>query len=297
MKRETVSFIVRTYNEADFIGKLIDKLNLQINVRHRFEIIVVDSSTDDTAIIARNKNAIVIDLPKSKFNYASALNLGIEKSTGKLIVIMSAHAIPVNNDWLYRMISHFKNKNIAGVYCRQIPWPDADWRERHRIEETFDVQSICYSNSVATDSMAFSNAASCIRRLVWEKHNFIIQPASEDREWAQWAINNGYSIIYDAEALLYHSHNETARKTAMKVIEIAVNFDILHSRKRNILLTFKNVFGWLYRDIKLIYSVEYCRGKRIINVLESLKCIFWFIFDFYKVRKITLNKVSKSSKF
>ncbi len=287
----TVSFVIRTYNEAKFIGKLFDKINSQINNDYNLEFIVVDSSTDETAKIAKSKGAIVIDLPKAKFNYASALNIGIKESSGELIIIMSAHSIPVNNDWLSRMISHFKDEKVSGVYCKQIPWPEADWREKYRLEMTFKNKSIHYSKIISSNEMAFSNAASCIRRSTWEKHNFMLLPASEDREWAQWAIEDGNSIVYDAEALIYHSHNENPKKTAMKIIEIAVNIDKINDRKRNMFLIFKNAAGWFIRDIKLIFTLNYCKGRRIKNMLELLACIFWFILDFQVVEKNTLEKI------
>lgn len=291
-----LSFVVRTFNEEKYIGKLIDNLNSQVNTNYKLEIVVVDSSTDKTPKIARDKKAIVIDLPRSKFNYASALNMGIKKSNGDLIVIMSAHAIPVNNDWLYRMTSHFKNKKVAGVYCRQIPWPDAEWREKYRLNRTFNKDTIYFNKDLVTDEMSFSNAASCIKRSVWEKHNFSLQPASEDREWSLWAIDNDYTIVYDADAVIYHSHNESPRIIAKKGIELAINYDIIHGRKRDLFSTFKNVAGGFIHDLFLIFFSGYCKNKKIISIYQSIICSYWFIADFKKVQKITLDNISKSSK-
>ena len=52
-----------------------------------------------------------------------AINDAIKISTGEIIVCLSAHCIPVNNNWLKKLVYPLKNKKIAGVYGRQEPMP------------------------------------------------------------------------------------------------------------------------------------------------------------------------------
>ena len=48
--------------------------------------------------------------------------MGIARSIGDFIVIISSHCIPSNNYWLKNLVNEIKKeKNIAGVYGRQIP--------------------------------------------------------------------------------------------------------------------------------------------------------------------------------
>jgi rhamnosyltransferase len=279
--RKTISCIIRTYNEADWIGKLIASLRAQQNVNTPLEIVVVDSgSTDGTTLIVKNLGVKLIEISKSEFNYSKALNLGIENSTGNLMVILSAHAIPRQNDWLKKIISHFEDENVAGVYCRQIPWPDADLFEVLRLEKTFGEKTRSFSRETSNISMTFSNAASCIRRSFWEKHPFIM-PAAEDYEWMQWAIENGYIIVYEAEAQVYHSHNETCRKLAQRLIQLEKASDISLSRRRNFFLTIRQTSSLLLRGLFTVYSSKRFIGNR---VRYSAKCFlrsFWYLVDFY----------------
>lgn len=70
------------------------------------------------------------------------------------------------------------------------------------------------------DDMTFSNLVSCFRRSVLGKYYFIIeQPTSKDME-----------LVNDADAVIYPYNNESSRKIVMKVIEIAVNIDLINGR-------------------------------------------------------------------
>lgn len=276
-----VSVVIRTYNEAQYIGRLIETLRSQTEYGERLEIIVIDSgSTDTTVDIVRKCDVNVISISRHEFNYSKALNLGTEHTKGELIIVISAHSIPLGKGWLLKMVKHFKDENVAGVYCRQVPWPEADGAETLRIERTFGANSKVFHTDMSLESMHFSNAASCIRRSVWEKHRFVILPAAEDDEWARWAIKNGYKIVYEADVLVYHSHNESYRSTARRVIELTKAADVRPLQKRNFLLVIKQALGWFIRDLTAVFSSHHFRGRRIQHFARSAACCFWYVVDF-----------------
>ena len=160
-----ISVIIRTFNEERHVGLLLDMLKSQVYDHNQLEIIVVDSgSTDSTLEIVSQHKVRLIQLSKESFTYSKALNLGVENSTGEYIVILSAHAIPTDVNWLKGLISHFSDERVAGVYCRQVPWPDAPWDEKLRLEKTFPLHSHCFTAAGGLQGLHFSNAASCIRR-------------------------------------------------------------------------------------------------------------------------------------
>lgn len=85
MTKPEVSVIIPAFNEGDTIGEIID----QISSRYpEFEIIVVnDGSTDDTGRIAKDKGAIVYNLPYNIGNGA-AVKSGIRIASGEILVFM-----------------------------------------------------------------------------------------------------------------------------------------------------------------------------------------------------------------
>lgn len=281
-KRTTkISFVIRAYNEEDYIGRLIQTILTQKHVDGDFEIIVVDSASNDSTVeIAKQSSVKLIEIPKDEFNYSYTLNLGIEQSVGGLIVILSAHAIPTTDSWLQTMLTNFTDKEVAGVYCRQVAWPDANVFEILRTKSYFPSETKAFQIDGSGEESHFSNAASCIRRSVWETHPFAILPAAEDREWAKWAIENNYTIIYDAKATVYHSHNESCREVAKRQIEIEKAKDIRLVRKRNLFLTIKQAVSWVLRNFRVIFSMKHFKIDHFIYYIKILPCGFWFILDF-----------------
>jgi rhamnosyltransferase len=277
---ERISIVIRTLNESVFIGRLFDALDSQVGLRQERELIVIDSgSTDDTLGIARSRGARLIEIPKSSFDYSKALNLGIARASGGLIVILSAHSIPCSSDWLARVLRHFDDPAVAGVFSRQIPWPGACWREVSRISRMFDVSAETYEPGSEQRSIPFSNAASCIRRSLWERRPFNL-PAAEDIEWATWAVSAGYKIVYEADVAVYHSHNETPRQAARRLIDLEKAADLRLSRRRRLLLTAKQSIGALCRDALEIRSYQPRILARFPLLWESLLRSFWFVRDF-----------------
>ncbi len=49
-----------------------------------------------------------------------------------------------------------------------------------------------------------------MRRPLWEQHAYDERlPGLEDLGWAKWALEQGFSVAYAAEAEVIHVHNET----------------------------------------------------------------------------------------
>jgi len=274
-----ISVVIRTLNEQKHIGLLLQKLRAQRAIGAGVEIVVVDSgSTDKTLDIVNSHGVRLVQITPNEFNYSTALNLGIQKSQGELIFVLSGHSVPISKHWASQIIKHFTDDKVAGVYCRQKAWDDANWHEKRRIKSVFDDRNKVFYSSDKQE-INFSNAASCIRRCVWQQHNFKVIPAAEDREWAKWAVEKGYKIVYDADEAVYHSHNESARKTAARQVEIEKAIDIQKKRKRTIILTLyqavKRFVNLTIYDVKTDASIS----KKIQAIIIDLKCALWFIID------------------
>jgi rhamnosyltransferase len=230
--------------------------------------------------MAKRFGVRLVEIHRNEFNYSKTLNIGIEQSSGELILIVSAHVLPREDDWLDKMISHFSDDSVAGVYCRQVPRAGADWREALRLEKQFGADSIHFSKAAPLDGLSSSNAASCIRKSIWRKHNFVVMPAAEDREWAHWAIQNDYTIVYEARASVYHSHKEAARDTARRLIAIEKAADTRLGHKRTRVRTLKQACGLAFREIKEIFAHSRCKGTRVRSCAGTFATAFWYAVDF-----------------
>jgi rhamnosyltransferase len=253
----TVSIVIRTKNEAEYIGKNLELISSQSLKPH--EIIVVDSgSTDGTVeVVEQWENVRLIHMPPSEFTFGGSLNLGCKAATGDIIVSISAHAFPCDLDWLANLTRPFEDPKVAGVYGQQVPQPDA-WPPVQRNYYCY------YSNQprVQTDPQseadrAFSNANSAIRRTCWEIHPFDESlTAAEDHQWAWSMLKLGYHIVYMPQASAYHSHNESFAKLSHRSYRETLASNLLYNRELSLYRGLRNWYRWTVADIKFILETQ-----------------------------------------
>jgi GT2 family glycosyltransferase len=259
------------------IGRCLETLDRQ---RGGFDldIVVVDSgSTDATLEIARSRDTRIINLPPGDFDYSRALNLGIEQVGGDLLVSLSAHAIPVDDQWLQRMTAVFEDPRVAGASSRQVPWPDAPWQEVHRLAHQFGDAGRIYAQPNGQE-IVFSNAASVIRRSVWRDHPFIL-PAAEDLEWAQRVVAAGWTIVYEPATAVYHSHYEDARAQALRMIDINRVPDA-EAAPRTRVRTVREAAGIVVRDSRKILGLDEPFRRKLAYLGDLVRMACYYVVDF-----------------
>lgn len=273
----TVGVVIRTLNESELLGDCLQALAAQ---RGGFEldVLVVDSgSTDGTVEIARRHGVRVVEIRSEAFDYSTALNLGIDQVAGDFVVSLSAHAIPTADDWLEEMIAPFDDPRVAAVASRQVPWPAAQWHEVHRLSNQFDDVGHVYTRENAED-LVFSNAASSIRRSVWEEFRFDL-PAAEDFHWAQRVVAAGWSIVYQSQAAVQHSHQESPRAQAQRMIDLHRVLDS-ETTPRTRWRTVREAGGILRRDARKIMGLEESVPCKLAYLVELFQMVCYFVVDF-----------------
>lgn len=274
----TVGVVIRTLNERELIGTCLAALERQAGGA-KLDVVVVDSgSTDETVEIARAHGARIVEIAPRDFDYSTALNRGIDQVEGELLVSLSAHSIPVDDDWLAAMTAPFEDPRVAGVSSRQVPWPDAHWLEVKRIGQTFVETRRVYTEKDVEEEILFSNAASCFRRDVWRRHPFTI-PAVEDLEWARRVVANGWLVVYEPATAVYHSHNESPRAQARRMIDIN-RVPLEGAPPRTWLRTCHEASGFLRRDARWIFSLDLPFRRKVAHLAELVATVVYYVIDF-----------------
>ena len=195
-----VSIVIRGKNEEDWLGICLRAINKQSY--KDFEIIYVDNQSSDASVEIARANGVKKIKHIMKYLPGLAINKGIEISEGKFIVILSAHCIPTNEDWLSSMVNSIKGKEFAGSYGRQLPLPFTSPDDARDLLITFGNE-----DRIQKIEPFFHNANSIIKKSVWKKINFDNSITNiEDRDWAKKVQDKNYLIKYNSKGCIYHTH-------------------------------------------------------------------------------------------
>ncbi len=198
-----VSVIIRSYNEAAYIGRTLETVFSQSGFSG--EVIVIDSeSADNTREIALRHPVRLFSVRKSAFSYGAALNLGARLARGRIIINLSAHAIPAHHGWLAALTAPLSDDAVAGVYGRELPIEG--WNGHFEAKILNDAFGPKPARSLLNPF--FSNANAAMRRKLVLDVPFDERVGwGEDNLWAREMQRRGLAIAYRPDAAVRHSHN------------------------------------------------------------------------------------------
>lgn len=223
MTRPTISIVVPTRNGRTTLPALLDAVAAQ-QIEADVEFVAVDSSsTDGTAELLHARADRVVSIAVEEFDHGRSRNLGIEHSTGELVVLTVQDAVPASDRWLAALVAPLlQDDTVAGSYARQQPAADASGITRYyagrapaaatepRVAAIDRARYDTLHPMRRLDACTFDNVCSCVRRSVWKAHPFKPIPIGEDLEWARDVLLAGYRLAYVPEAVVIHSHERSA---------------------------------------------------------------------------------------
>jgi len=262
------SVVIRAFNEAAHLPRLLDSIGQQ--TLKNVEIVLVDSgSTDATLEIAGRYPVRVEHIRPEDFTFGRSLNIGIRAASRAIVVMASAHVLPLGEDWLERLIAPFADQRVAVSYGQQRGGEGSRFSEDQHWRKWFPEQSRLQSQQAFCN-----NANAAIRRSLWEQHPYDEELTGlEDIAWASWALEQGYTVAYVAEAGVAHLHDETPRQIvnrhrreaiALREILPASRFslvDFASQTTRHILsdLAAARREGLLLRELRGIFLFRICQ--------------------------------------
>ena len=213
------SIVIRTYNEARWLGEVLKAIAEQKGVEN-FETVLVDSgSTDGTVEVARHHGCRIETIAKADFTFGRSLNLGCAASRGKALVFLSGHCIPASTDWLSNLISPILEGRVAYAYGRQIGRAGVSkFSEEMLFRKYFPKES-----AIPQEGFFCNNANAALSAEVWADNQFDEEITGlEDMMLAKRLSSGGHDIGYVAEAPVIHLHEETWRQVMTRYEREAV---------------------------------------------------------------------------
>ncbi|MEW6658118.1 MAG: glycosyltransferase [Thermodesulfobacteriota bacterium] len=253
-KTASLSIIIRCKNELPNISRLVKSIKSQTYTD--YDIIFIDSGSIDGIVKYLKKIPYsIFTMPPEDYNHGTSCDQGAGLVDSPYIMFLSAHTYLVHKQMIENAIGYIsKNPKIAGIYFRQVPnkFTGCSCLEQAYLRYRFPKGDECsIRNGNYISRISFSNAASIVRRSVWEEVPFGYCLGSEDRIWADKVIGLGYSIAYAPQFWVEHSHEETSSMVENRVF--------INLMAWNQYVGCKNITEWplLYAMKKLILMIVF----------------------------------------
>lgn len=253
-----ISIIIPTFNGKNLLEKNLPFVTNAANNYHEgvVEIIIVDdfSSDDSVSFLQNNYSRIKIIKNNEHSGFAKNCNLGVEKSTGEIIILLNNDVSP-EKDFLEPLITHFSDPLVFAVGCLEKSFQNGHeilsgksigyfkkglvWHDRAPDQLTAGV----------TFWVAGGSGAFC--KTIWEKLNGFDESYKpfywEDIDLSYRAQKTGHKVIFEPKSIVVHNHESTIGK-------IYDQGDIkVFSVKNQFLFFWKNITDFKMRLLHLIW--------------------------------------------
>jgi cellulose synthase/poly-beta-1,6-N-acetylglucosamine synthase-like glycosyltransferase len=206
-KYPKISVIIPAHNEEENIGMVLDSL-LKVNYpRNKLEIIVVDDgSMDNTYKVAKSFDRVKV-FKKERGGKSKAVNFGVKKASGDLIMVLDADCVLSKNS-LELMVRYFSNKQTMAVVPSLKVLKAKNWLERmQQIEYVLSsfFRKILWSMS----AMYVVPGATLYRANFLRLNKFDEGNPTEDLEMGLRIKYQGYEIAHATKAHVFTKVPET----------------------------------------------------------------------------------------
>lgn len=184
---------------------------------YEYEVIAVDSgSTDGTIEILKRYPMRVYQIRPEEFNFGLTRDYGFSLAKGEILISLSQDAVPVGPDWFNNMVSpFFEDESVAVVQGMDVLPVNQDlfyWEKIRKFYFTRESRKWIRTH----DGIGLSFTSCAIRRKVWEENPIGHIEMNEDKLFQKKITDKGYKIIFNREAMDYHSHMYNLRGLAKR---------------------------------------------------------------------------------
>lgn len=227
--------IIPVYHPDEKLHRLLHGIEQQTcQPEHLFLLHTVAKGTStnlDWAIPeSLQKQAKVIRIEKSTFDHGGTRDMGIQLSDADVILLMTQDAVPLHGNLLESLVKTLEqDEHIAVAYGRQISDRKSNVPERYTRTFNYPAESVVKSKAdlpkLGIKTYFCSNVCAAYRRKIYQKlggfEKHII--FNEDMVFAARAIQQGYYVAYDAEAVVRHSHDYTCKQLVRRNFDMGVS--------------------------------------------------------------------------
>ncbi|MCR4788507.1 MAG: glycosyltransferase [Lachnospiraceae bacterium] len=213
----TIDVIIPVYRPTEYLMSLFYMLDRQsvkpgrvivINTEQKYW----DSFFEGYDVLKRYPFIELHHINKEEFDHGMTRNMGVGFSDADLFLMMTNDAVPKDEFLIEKLSRNFEDPSVGIAYARQLPHKGCGAIEKYTRSFNYPpVRIVKGKDDIKTMGIkAFyaSNVCSMYRRSVFDRlGGFTKTDFNEDMIYARRMIENGNLIVYEPEALVYHSHD------------------------------------------------------------------------------------------
>lgn len=207
-----VDIICPLYQAESYIENLHNSLLKQKNVKINKIQYVLTRSSDKSEEILKNNRLNYELIEKKDFSHSLVREKAAMKSKADIVCFISQDIVIENETWLEKLVDPIINGQVEATYSRQLTkfnniekyTRECNYPDKSSIKSKSDIKKL------GLKTFFFSDASSAIKLDVFKKINGYDGknlPINEDMYLAYKLIINDYKIGYQADSVVYHSHN------------------------------------------------------------------------------------------
>ncbi len=246
----------------------------------------------------------VTHIPMQEFDHGGTRHLEAEKALADFLLFMTQDAVPADERLVEKLVEALlAEENAAAAYARQLPVtsevledysqgldvPVKDivvdeiecYTRQFNYPDTFKVKTSADIKTMGIKAFFCSDVCAMYNKAHYDAVGGFVSPAifNEDMIFAADAIGKGFSVVYQAEAQVYHSHRYGLKQLFKRNFDMGVSqreysdrFEGISSEKegvRFVISTAKHLCknGYFYLVPRLVLSsaakyAGYFLGKR-----------------------------------
>lgn len=209
-----ISIIIPTYNRPERLDRCLSAIACLDYPKERFEVIVVDdgSQMSLTPVVETFRSQLNLSLiTQANAGPAAARNAGAAKAQGEFLVFTDDDCQPAP-DWLTALETQFQETPdclLGGTTINALPNNPFASASQALIDYVYSYYNadrrrarFFASNNIAVPTKPFRAIGG---------FDVSFSAASEDREFCDRWLRQGYPMVYAPEAVVYHAHPLTLR--------------------------------------------------------------------------------------
>ena len=228
-QKKTVDVIIPTYRPDREFEKLLPRLEEQ---EYRPDRILVMNTGEQYWNREWEKCPLleVHHLEQKDFDHGGTRRRAAELSDTDIMIFMTQDALPADRKLIGNLVRAVsENPDAGAAYARQLPKADCRFLERYTRSFNYPEQSSVKSQTdidkCGIKTYFCSNVCAAYDREVYQKMGGFTERAifNEDMIYAGTMVQNGYTVVYAADARVYHSHNYSGRQQFHRNFDLGVS--------------------------------------------------------------------------